>query len=59
MNIFRLVKNTGTAIGWLTMPGHSTFGKYELRQIKNLMGDLDHPHIFTVILVSVGQYLKF
>jgi hypothetical protein len=56
MQMFRLVKNTAIVIGWLTTPGHSWFGKNELRQIKYLMGDLGHPHIFTVILVA-GQYL--
>jgi hypothetical protein len=29
---------------------------YELRQIKNLMDDLGHPHIFTAILASAGQF---
>jgi hypothetical protein len=55
----RLVNNTATAIGWLTTPGHSWFDKHELRQIKYLMGDLRHSHIFTTILVSAGQYLIF
>jgi hypothetical protein len=59
MQMFRLVRNTATAIGCLTTPGHSAFGKHELRQIKYLMGDLGHPHIFTVILASAGQYLFF
>jgi hypothetical protein len=59
MQMFRLVKNTVTVIGCLTTPGHSWFGKYELRQIKHLMSDLGHPRIFTVILASAGQYLNF
>jgi hypothetical protein len=59
MQIFRLVKNTVTVIGWLTMLGHSWFGKHELRQINHLMGDLGHPYIFTAMLASTGQYLKF
>jgi hypothetical protein len=59
MQMFRLVKNTVTVIGWLTTCEHSLFGKYELRQIKHLMGDLGHPHIFTVMLASAGQYLNF
>jgi hypothetical protein len=54
MQMFRLVKNTATAIGWLTTHVHSWFGKYELRQIKHLMGDLGHQHIFTTMLVSDG-----
>jgi hypothetical protein len=53
------VKNTSTAIGWLTMPEHSWFGKHELRHIKYLIGDLGRPHIFTAILASAGQYLNF
>jgi hypothetical protein len=53
------VKNTATVIGWLTMPGHSWFGKHELRQIKHLMGDLGYPYIFTAMLTSAGQYLIF
>jgi hypothetical protein len=57
--MFRLVRNTATAIGWLMTPGHSAFGKHELRQIKHLMGDLGHPYIFTVILAFAGQYLNF
>jgi hypothetical protein len=59
MQMFSLVKNTATTIGWLTMPGHSEFGKHELRQIKHLMGDLGHPHIFTAMLAFADQYLKF
>jgi hypothetical protein len=54
MQMFRLVKNTTTAIDWFTKPGHAAFGKHELRQIKYLMGDLGHPHIFTSILASAG-----
>jgi hypothetical protein len=54
-----LVKNTTAIISWLTMPRHSWFGKHELRQIKYLMGDLGHPHIFTAMLASIGQYLNF
>jgi hypothetical protein len=53
--MFCLVKNTATVIGWLTTPGHSGFDKYELHQIKHLMGDLYHPYIFTTILASAGQ----
>jgi hypothetical protein len=56
MQMFRLVKNIVTAIGWLMTPGHSWFDKYELRQIKYLMGDLGHPHIFTAILASIGHF---
>jgi hypothetical protein len=59
MQMFHLVRNTATAIGWLTMLGYSAFDKHELRQIKHLMGDLGHPHIFTVMLASAGQYLNF
>jgi hypothetical protein len=54
MQMFRLVKNTTTAIDWLMKPGHATFGNHELRQIKHLMGDLGHPYIFTSMLASVG-----
>jgi hypothetical protein len=56
MHMFHLVKNTTTDIGWLTTPRHSWFDKHELRQIKCLMGVLVHPHIFTVMLDSVGQF---
>jgi hypothetical protein len=59
MQMFRLVKNTVTVIGWLTTSELSLFGKYELRKIKHLMDDLGHPHIFTVMLASAGQYLNF
>jgi hypothetical protein len=59
MQMFRSVKNTTTAIGWLMTSGHSLFGKHELRQIKHLIGDLEHPHIFTTMLASVRQYLIF
>jgi nitrous oxide reductase len=59
MQMFRLVKNTTTAIGWLMTSEHSWFGEHELRQIKHLMGDLGHPHIFTTILASASQYLIF
>jgi hypothetical protein len=59
MQMFRLVRNTATVIGWLMTSGHSAFDKHELRQIKHLMGDLGHPHIFTMMLASIGQYLKF
>jgi hypothetical protein len=54
--MFCLVKNIVTAIGWLTTPGYSWFNKHELRQIKHLMDDLGHPHIFTAILASAGQF---
>jgi hypothetical protein len=54
MQMFHLVKNTATAIAWLTTPGYSLFGKHELRQIKYLMGDLGHLYIFTAILPSAG-----
>jgi predicted methyltransferase len=54
MQMFRLVRITATAIDWLTKPGHAAFGKHELRQIKHLMGDLGHPHIFTSMLASAG-----
>jgi hypothetical protein len=59
MQMFRLVKNTANAIGWLTTHGRSWFVKHELHQIKHLMGNLGHPHIFTVMLASAGQYLIF
>jgi hypothetical protein len=59
MQMFRLVRNIATAIGWLMTPGHSAFDKPELRQIKHLMGDLGHPHIFTAMLASAGQYFNF
>jgi hypothetical protein len=57
--MFRLMKNTATAIGWLTTSGHLAFDKHELCRINHLMGDLGHPYIFTAILASAGQYLKF
>jgi hypothetical protein len=41
-----VIRNTTTAISWLTTPEHTWFGKHGLRQIKNLMADLGHPHIF-------------
>jgi hypothetical protein len=53
MQMFRLVRNTTTAIGWLTTPGHSAFDKHELRQIKHLMDDLGHPHIFLLPQVNI------
>jgi hypothetical protein len=56
MQIFCLVNNTATAISWLTTPGHSWFDKHELGQIKHLMGDLRHLHIFTSVLAFVGQF---
>jgi hypothetical protein len=56
MQIFRLVRNTATVIGWLMTPGHIWFDKHELRQIKHLMDDLGHPHIFIAILVSASQF---
>jgi hypothetical protein len=59
MQMFCLVRNTATTIGWLTTPGHSAFGKHELRQIKHLISHLGHPHIFTAMLASAGQYLNF
>jgi hypothetical protein len=45
MQMFCLVKNTVTVIGLLTTPGYSWFGKHELRQIKYLMGDFEHPYL--------------
>jgi hypothetical protein len=57
--MFRLVQNIVTVIGWLTTPGDSWFDKHELRQIKHLMGDLGHHHIFIAMLASVSQYLIF
>jgi hypothetical protein len=54
MQMFRLVKNTTTAIDWLMKSGHAAFDKHELRQIKYLMGDLGHPYIFTSMLASAG-----
>jgi hypothetical protein len=59
MQMFRLVRNTVTVIGWLTLPGHSAFGKHELRHIKHLMGDLGYPYIFTAMLASASQYFNF
>jgi hypothetical protein len=59
MQMFRLVNNTATTIGWLTTPEHSWFGKHKLRQIKHLIGDLGYPHIFTAMLASACQYLIF
>jgi hypothetical protein len=56
MQIFRLVRNAVTAIGWLTTPRHTWFNKHELRQIKNLMVNLEHPYIFTTMLASTGQF---
>jgi hypothetical protein len=50
--MFRLVKNTATSSGWFTTPGHSWFGKHKLHQIKHLVGNLWHPHIFTAMLTS-------
>jgi hypothetical protein len=41
------------------MLGHLAFGKHELRQIKYLMGDLDHPHIFIAMLAFARKYLNF
>jgi hypothetical protein len=58
MQMFCLVKNTVTVIGWLTTPGHSWFGKHELRQIKHLMGDLGHPHIFIKWNICIYIFLK-
>jgi hypothetical protein len=52
MQIFYLVRNTAITIGWLMTPRHIWFGKYELRQIKNLMADLGRSYIFTVLLYS-------
>jgi hypothetical protein len=57
--MFRLVKNIATVICWLTTLGHLGFDKYELYQIKHLMSDLGHPHIFIAILASARQYLFF
>jgi hypothetical protein len=37
IQIFRLVRNTTTVIGWLTTPRQIWFNKHELRKIKNLM----------------------
>jgi hypothetical protein len=54
--MFRLVKNKVTVIGWFMTSGHSWLGKYKLRQIKYLMGDLGHPHIFTAMFASIGQF---
>jgi hypothetical protein len=53
--MFCLVKNTSIVIGWLNTSGHSRFDKHELRQIKHLMGDLGHLHIFT----TACQYMYF
>jgi hypothetical protein len=57
MQMFHLVKNTTSAISWLTTSGHSWFGKHELRQIKHLMGDLGHPDIF--IKQNIYIYIFF
>jgi hypothetical protein len=54
--MFYFVKTTTITIGWLTTSGHSWFDKHELRQIKYLMGDLGHPHIFIAMLTSAGQF---
>jgi hypothetical protein len=59
MQIFCLMKNIAIVIGWLNTPGHSWFGKHELRQINHLIGDLGHRHIFIVMLASAGQYFIF
>jgi hypothetical protein len=56
MQIFRLVRNIAIVIGWLTMLGHTWFNKHELRQIKHLIGNLGHSHIFTVMLAYAGQF---
>jgi hypothetical protein len=57
--MFYLVRNTTIAIGWLTTPGHTWFNKHELRQIKYLMGNLGHHHIFTMMLVFAGQFKNY
>jgi hypothetical protein len=54
--MFHLVRNTTIVIGWLMTPGHTWFGKHELGQIKHLISDFGHPHIFTAILASTGQF---
>jgi hypothetical protein len=54
--MFRLVRNTSTAIGWLTLPKHSWFDKHELRQIKHLMGNLWYTHIFTAMFAFTSQF---
>jgi hypothetical protein len=59
MQMFRFVKNIATAIDWLTKPKHVAFGKHELRQIKYLMGDLGHLHIFTSMLASAVFFFNF
>jgi hypothetical protein len=59
MQIFRLMKNTVITIGWLNTSEHSWFDKHEFRQIKHLIGDLGHPHIFTAMLASGREYLNF
>jgi hypothetical protein len=56
MQIFRLVRITTIAIGWLTKSGHTWFDKHELWQIEHLMGDLRHSHIFTAMLASASQF---
>jgi hypothetical protein len=52
--MFHLVKKT--TISWLTTPGHSWFDKHELRQIKHLIGDLGHHHIYTAMLACACQF---
>jgi hypothetical protein len=59
MQMFRLVKNTVIAVGWLNTLGHSWIDKHKLRQIKHLMSDFGYPHIFTAMLASADQYLIF
>jgi hypothetical protein len=56
IQIFCLVSNTATVIGWLTTAEYIWFGKHELRQVKHLMGDLGHHHIFTTMLASADQF---
>jgi hypothetical protein len=57
--MFYLVRYTTSTIGWVKAPlelGQSWFDKYEPRIYQNLMADFDHEHIFTVMLMSQGQF---
>jgi hypothetical protein len=51
-----LVRNMTIAIGWLTTSEHTWFDKHELRQIMNLIADLEHPYIFMAMLASTGEF---
>jgi hypothetical protein len=58
--MFRLVRYTTSAIGWVKTPqepGQLLFSKHELRIYQNLMADFNHEHIFTMTLASQVQFL--